>query len=70
MHTGGGRERVNIVTPPPSHISKHLLIKMDPLALFPESLDPPGDFGKKHQVPPPRDFQPVYVYASGYILLV
>jgi hypothetical protein len=33
-----------------------------PQATFPESLDPPRDFGKKHQVPPPLDFQPVCIY--------
>ncbi len=34
-----------------------------PQAIFPESLDPPREFGKKHQVPPPLDFQPVCIYA-------
>jgi hypothetical protein len=33
--------------------------------MFPESLDPhPRDFSKKHQVPPPLDFQPAWIY--GY----
>ncbi len=35
-------------------------------ANFPESLDPPRDFGKKHQVPPPLDFQPMCIYDSKY----
>jgi hypothetical protein len=57
----GGGERVNII--PLKQISKHLLIKCNKTRnrVFPESLDPPPprDFGKKHQVPPPLDFQPV-----------
>jgi hypothetical protein len=32
-------------------------IRGPPQAIFPESLDPPRDFGKKHQVPPPLGFQ-------------
>ena len=62
MHTGGGggggRGEGKYNTPL-SQISKHLL------GIFPESLDPPRDFGKKHQVPPPLDFQPVCIYVSS-----
>jgi hypothetical protein len=73
MHTGGvrwgGGGWVNIV-PPPRQIFEKLVNKNaikpkiggPPQAIFPESLDPPRDFGKKHQVPPPLDFQPVRFY--------
>jgi hypothetical protein len=69
MHTGGEGK----YSTPLRQISKHLLIKMHyktrnrgtPQAIFPESLDPPRDFGKKDQVPPPLDFQPVCIYGSN-----
>ncbi len=60
-----GGWRVNII--PPEANLKTLVNKNaikpeiggPPQAIFLESLDPPRDFGKKHQVPPPLDFQPV-----------
>ncbi len=35
------------------------------MQFFLKALTPPRDFGKKHQVPPPLDFQPVCIY--GYL---
>ncbi len=72
---GGGRGDGKYNTPL-RQISKHLLIKNaikpeiggPPQAIFPETLDPPRDFGKKHQVPPPLDFQPVCIY--GHLLII
>jgi hypothetical protein len=37
-----------------------------PLAIFLETLDPPRNFGKNIPTPTPLDFQPVYIYVSGY----
>jgi hypothetical protein len=61
-----GMGRVNMG--PPRRIPKDLLINAiklkiegSPLAIFPESLDPPRDFGKKLELPPPLDFQPVCI---------
>ena len=65
-HRGGGRGGVNKY--PPQANFKTLVNKnaikpeIGGQAIFPESLDPPRDFGKKHQVPPPLDFQPVCIY--------
>jgi hypothetical protein len=39
-------------------------------AIFPESLDPPRDFSKKHQAPPPLDFQPMCIYVLLFKHLV
>jgi hypothetical protein len=76
MHTEGGEVggggRVNII--PPQANFKTLVntnaikpkIGGPPQAIFPETLDPPRDFGKKHQVHPPLDFQPVCIYALGF----
>jgi hypothetical protein len=59
----GVKGRVNIVLPPPQTNFKTLFYKNamnpeigprgNPRANFLESLDPPRDFGKKHQVPRP-----------------
>jgi hypothetical protein len=69
----GGGGRVNIVTPQANFktlVNKNAIkpkIGGPPLqAIFPESLDPSRDFGKKHQVPPPLDFQPVCIKAFDH----
>ncbi len=63
MHTeGGGGGRVNIIHPQANFttlVNKNAIkpeIGEPPRQFFPESLDPPRDFGKNHQVPPPLDF--------------
>jgi len=70
-----GRGRVNIVPPLGNFktlVNKNAIkpeIGRPPQAFFPESLDPPRDFGKKHQVPPPLDFQPMCIYDFKSFLL-
>jgi hypothetical protein len=65
MHTGGqgggGRgRRTGKYRTTPRQISKHFLIKCNktqnrgtPLAIFPESFDPPRDFGENFRHPVP-----------------
>ncbi len=68
-HIQGGVRwgRVNIVPPQTNFktlVNKNAIkpeIGGPPQAIFQESPDPPRDFGKKHQVPPPLDFQPVCI---------
>ena len=67
-HRGVRWGRVNIVPPQANFkklVNKNAIkpeIRGTPQAIFPESLDPPRDFGNKHQVPPPLDFQHVCIY--------
>ncbi len=71
---GGGRGRENIVRPPTNFktIVNENPIKPEiggpPQAIFPESLDPPRDFGKKHQVPPPLECASVAVVEFFYVI--
>ncbi len=73
MHTGGGGGGgEGKYSTPLWQISKHLLINCNKTRnrgtppphrqFFLKALTPPRDFGKKHQVPPPLSFQPVYIH--------
>ncbi len=79
MHTGGGKGGGGggyETAPPPRQIFEKLVNKNaikrkiggPPLAIFPETLDPPPprNFGKNIPNPPPLDFQPVCIYVLYY----
>jgi hypothetical protein len=64
--------RVNIVPPQANFktiYNKNAItpeIGGPPTKFFLKVLTPPRNFGKKHQVPPPLDFQPVCIYGTRH----